>query len=183
MKVMVVGSSGLGRDIAQVLITNGSEVILKSNTTEEIEAGVMSIVSDLEDKVAKGLIKESEKDTILKRMSATTDIKNAAECDLIIEAIDDNMKNKKDLFKQLDHICSRDTIFATNTSNLSITEIASSITRPDKLIGMRFFTPALVMDHIEVTDTKFTSERTHHTILTLINQLQKTPISIKEVVK
>lgn len=183
MKVMVVGSSSLGRDIAQVLITNGSEVILKDSSTENIEAGVMAIVSDLEEKVVKGLIKEDDKNTILKRMSATTDIKNAAECDLIIEAIDDNMKNKKELFKQLDHICSRDTIFATNTSNLSITEIASSTTRPDKLIGMRFFTPALIMNHIEVTDTEYTSELTHHTVLTLINQIQKIPVTIKEVLK
>lgn len=183
MKVMVVGSGSLGRGIAQVLITNGSEVILKDTSEEKIEAGVMAIVRNLEEKVVKGTMKEAEKNIVLKRISATTDIKNASECDLIIEAIDDNMRLKKELFKQLDHICSRDTIFATNTSNLSITEMASSITRPDKLIGMRFFTPALTMNHIEVTDTEYTSERTHHTVLTLINQIQKIPVTIKEVLK
>ena len=180
---MVVGSGNQGREITEVLISKGSEVILKDTYNESIEEGVLAIVSNLEEKVSKGIIDEEEKNTILKRMSATTDIKTAAECDLIIEVIEDDMEKKKNLFRQLDHICNRDAIFATNTSNLSITEIALSITRPDKLIGMRFFTPALSMNHIEVTDTEYTSGKTHHTVLTLINQIQKTPVTIKEVLK
>ncbi|MGL6107738.1 3-hydroxyacyl-CoA dehydrogenase family protein [Romboutsia sp.] len=182
MKIMVIGTDKMACGIAQILISNGNEVIIRDKSNESIEKGVMSIVTSLEKDVSKGKIKEDDKDQVLKRISATTDIKRAADCDLIIETIDDNMKVKKDLFRQLDHICKRDTVFATNTSNLSITEIASSITRPEKLVGMRFFNPVLDIDFVEITHTNFTSKETYNIIKNFSDQIKKKAMCIKEVI-
>ncbi len=180
MKVMVIGSGTMGSGIAQVLVSSGHNVILRDISNENIEKGVLGITKNLEKLVSKEKIKELEKNEMLKRLSATTDLKEARDCDLVIEAIVENIEVKKNLFKELDYICKKETILATNTSSLSITEISLSTNRPDKVIGMHFFNPAPVMKLIEVIDGMLTSRETHDEIYNLSSELGKTPVSVKE---
>ena len=139
MKIMVIGSGTMGSGIAQALICSGHEVILRGISDETLEKGVISITKSLEKRVLKGKLQEQEKNEILKRLCATIDLKEAMDCDLVIEAIVENIDIKKKLFKELDQICKKQTILATNTSSLSITDISLSTNRPDKVIGMHFF--------------------------------------------
>jgi 3-hydroxybutyryl-CoA dehydrogenase len=180
MKVMVIGSGTMGSGIAQVLVSSGHKVILRGTNNENIEKGVLGITKNLEKLVLKEKVKELEKNEMLKRLSATTDLKEARDCDLVIEAIVENIEVKKSLFKELDYICKKETILATNTSSLSITEISLSTNRPDKVIGMHFFNPAPVMKLIEVIDGMLTSKETHDAIYNLSSDLGKTPVSVKE---
>lgn len=180
MKVMVIGSGTMGSGIAEVFISNGHEVILRDISEDIVDKGVKLITKNLDRKVSKEKIKEEDKVQILSRLEKTIDLEKAKDCDLVIEAIVENIQIKKQLFKELDSICKKETILATNTSSLSITDLSVSTNRPDKVIGMHFFNPAPVMKLIEVIDGMLTSEQTHQTILELSTQLEKTPVSVKE---
>lgn len=180
MKVMVIGSGTMGSGIAEVFISNGHEVILRDISEDIVDKGVKLITKNLDRKVSKEKIKEEDKVQILSRLEKTIDLEKAKDCDLVIEAIVENIQIKKQLFKELDSICKKETILATNTSSLSITDLSVSTNRPDKVIGMHFFNPAPVMKLIEVIDGMLTSEQTHQTILELSTQLGKTPVSVKE---
>nr|WP_270941211.1 3-hydroxybutyryl-CoA dehydrogenase [Romboutsia lituseburensis] len=180
MKVMVIGSGTMGSGIAEVFISNGHEVILRDISEDIVDKGVKLITKNLDRKVSKEKIKEEDKVQILSRLEKTIDLEKAKDCDLVIEAIVENIQIKKQLFKDLDSICKKETILATNTSSLSITDLSVSTNRPDKVIGMHFFNPAPVMKLIEVIDGMLTSEQTHQTILELSTQLEKTPVSVKE---
>lgn len=180
MKVMVIGSGTMGSGIAEVFISNGHEVILRDISEDIVDKGVKLITKNLDRKVSKEKIKEEDKIQILSRLEKTIDLEKAKDCDLVIEAIVENIQIKKQLFKDLDDICKKETILATNTSSLSITDLSVSTNRPDKVIGMHFFNPAPVMKLIEVIDGMLTSEQTHQTILELSTQLGKTPVSVKE---
>ncbi|CEH34441.1 3-hydroxybutyryl-CoA dehydrogenase [Romboutsia lituseburensis] len=180
MKIMVIGSGTMGSGIAEVLIANNHQVVLRDIDQENMEKGVLRITKNLEKQVAKGRLEEDKKSEMLKRLVGTTDIKEAMDCDLVIEAIVENMEVKKKLFKELDYICKKQTILATNTSSLSITEIALSTNRPDKVIGMHFFNPAPIMKLIEIIDGMLTSQETHDTIFELSTNLKKNPVSVKE---
>lgn len=180
MKVMVIGSGTMGSGIAEVFISNGHEVILRDINEDIVDKGVKLITKNLDRKVSKEKIKEEDKIEILSRLEKTIDLEKAKDCDLVIEAIVENIQIKKQLFKELDSICKKETILATNTSSLSITDLSVSTNRPDKVIGMHFFNPAPVMKLIEVIDGMLTSEQTHQTILELSTQLEKTPVSVKE---
>lgn len=180
MKIMVVGSGTMGLGICEVLMSSGHEVILNDIKEEFIEKGVISIGKSIEKNVAKGKITEEEKIEIINKLSASTNLKDAVECDIIIEAIYEDIEVKKKIFKELDYICQKKTILASNTSSLSITEISMSTKRPDRVIGMHFFNPAQVMKLIEVIDGIFTSKETHNVIVNLSNSLNKTPVKVEE---
>ncbi|WP_042274722.1 3-hydroxybutyryl-CoA dehydrogenase [[Clostridium] dakarense] len=180
MKIMVIGSGTMGSGIAQVFIANGHQVVLRDLNNDSLEKGIKSITKSLERKVLKEKITEEEKNENLNRLSKTIDLENAKDCDLVIEAIVENMQIKKELFKELDKICKEETIFATNTSSLSITDLSVSTTRAEKVIGMHFFNPAPVMKLVEVIDGMLTSKETHDTIFELCKQLDKTPVSVAE---
>ncbi|MBO3445812.1 3-hydroxybutyryl-CoA dehydrogenase [Clostridium sp. CCUG 7971] len=180
MKVMVIGSGTMGSGIAQVLASNNNEVVIRSLHIESIEKAVNAITLNLEKSVAKEKLTEEEKLKILSNITITTDINKARDCDLVIEAIVENIDEKKEIFRELDNICKKETILATNTSSLSITDISISTKRPDKVIGMHFFNPAPVMKLLEIIDGMFTSKETHNTIFNLSNQIQKTPVTVNE---
>lgn len=171
MKIMVIGSGTMGLGICEVLMSSGYYVILNDIKDESIEKGVMSIGEKIEKKVVKGKLTEEEKRKILNRLSASTNLRDAVECDLVIEAIYEDIETKKKLFKELDYVCQKKTILASNTSSLSITEISMSTKRPDKVIGMHFFNPAQNMRLIEVIDGILTSKETHDTVVDLSNSL------------
>lgn len=180
MKVMVIGSGTMGSGISQVLASYNNEVIIKDIHIESIDRAVNNISQNLEKSVTKGKLKKEEKLKILSNILVTTDINKAKDCDLVIEAIFEDIEIKKELFKELDRICKKETILATNTSSLSITDISVSTNRPNKVIGMHFFNPAPVMKLVEIIDGMFTSKETHDIILNLSNQLQKTPVIVNE---
>lgn len=180
MKIMVIGSGTMGCGICEVLMSNDQEVILHDIKDELIEKGVQVISKSFEKKVAKGKISQEDKKKMINNLSATTNLREAVECDLVIEAIYEDIEAKKKLFKELDYICQKKTILASNTSSLSITEISLSTKRAEKVIGMHFFNPAQIMNLIEVIDGIFTSDETHDKIVNLSNSLNKTPVNVKE---
>jgi len=180
MNIMVIGSGTMGSGIAQVLAENNHKVVLRDLTQDSLDKGMKLIEKKLSKNVQKGKLSEKQKQIILNNIVVSTDIDLAKDCDLVIEAIVENMEIKKELFKQLDKICKEETILATNTSSLSITEISVSTSRPDKVIGMHFFNPVPVMKLVEVIDGQLISKETHEKIEELTKQINKTPITISE---
>lgn len=180
MNVMVIGSGTMGSGIAQVLAENNHKVVLRDLNQDSLDRGIKLIEKNLSRNVQKGKLSEEEKQVILNNIVLSTDIDLAKNCDLVIEAIVEDMNIKKELFKQLDKICSEETILATNTSSLSITEISVATTRPDKVIGMHFFNPVPVMKLVEIIDGQLTSKETHDKIEQLTKKINKTPVAVSE---
>ena len=179
-KVCVIGAGTMGLDIAQVFATKGFEVTVRDISDEILDAAKAKLVKGLDKKVAKGKMTEEAKEAILGNMSFTTDLKDLADMDLIVEAILERMDIKKSVFGELDTICKPETIFASNTSSLSITEIATATKRQDKFIGMHFFNPATAMKLIEVIRGAHTSDETFELIKDLSVEIGKTPVEVAE---
>lgn len=170
----------MGVGVAQVCSQNGYEVILYARRSVSIEKGLSSITKNLDRLIKKEKIQEEDKEKTLNRIATTSNLEDLKDADLVIEAIAENMQIKKDLFKKLDEICKEDTILATNTSSLSITDIASSTNRPDKVIGMHFFNPVPMMKLVEVIKGILTSKETCELIFEVAKNIQKEPVHVKE---
>ena len=179
-KVCVMGAGTMGLDVAQVFATKGFEVTVRDISDEILDAAKAKLIKGLDKKVAKGKMTEEAKEAILGNMSFTTDLKALADMDLIVEAILERMDIKKSVFGELDTICKPETIFASNTSSLSITEIATATKRQDKFIGMHFFNPATAMKLIEVIRGAHTSDETFEIIKNLSVEIGKTPVEVAE---
>lgn len=179
-KIGVLGTGTMGAGIIQVLAQNGYEVVLRARRQTSVDGGIAKVTKSLEKMVAKGKITAEDKDVILARIKGSTDISIVADADLIIEAATEDMEAKKALFAELDKLCKPDTILATNTSSLSITEIAAATGRPDKIIGMHFFNPVPVMKLVEIIKGIATSEETKSTIVELTQKLGKTAVEVEE---
>jgi 3-hydroxybutyryl-CoA dehydrogenase len=179
-KIGVLGTGTMGAGIIQVLAQNGYEVVLRARRQTSVDGGIATVTKNLERLVAKEKISAADKDAVLARVKGSTDISIVADADLIIEAATEEMESKKALFAELDKLCKPDTIIATNTSSLSITEIASATGRPDKIIGMHFFNPVPMMKLIEIIKGLATSEETKKTIVDLSVKIGKTPVEVDE---
>ena len=179
-KIFVLGAGTMGAGIVQAFAQKGCEVIVRDIKDEFVDKGIAGISKGLEKQVAKGKMTEEDKEAILSRISGTTDMKLAADCDLVVEAAIENMKIKKEIFAELDAICKPETILASNTSSLSITEVASATKRPDKVIGMHFFNPAPVMKLVELIKGMATSQETFDTVKNLSVAIGKEPVEVKE---
>ncbi|WP_129600886.1 3-hydroxybutyryl-CoA dehydrogenase [Anaerophilus nitritogenes] len=179
-KIGVIGIGTMGSGIVQVFAQNGYEVCVTARSQGSIDKGVQGISKNLDRSVKKGKMTEEEKTQILDRIHASIEIDSLKDCDLIVEAAVENMKAKKELFAQLDEICKDETIIATNTSSLSITEIASATKRADKVIGMHFFNPVPVMKLVEIIKGIATSEETKSAIVELTKAIAKTPVEVEE---
>ncbi len=180
MKICVLGAGTMGAGIAQAFAAKGYEVILRDIKDEFVDRGLAGIQKRLSKLVAKEKITEEQKEEILSRLSGTTEMKYAADCDLVVEAAVENMQIKKQIFAELDEICGENTILATNTSSLSITEVASATKRPDKVIGMHFFNPAPVMKLVEVIKGMATSEETFAAVKEIAENIGKKPVEVAE---
>ncbi len=180
MKAFVLGAGTMGSGIVQTLAQSGYEVIMRDIEDKYIEKGLKGINKNLDRSVQKGKMTEEEKELILARITGTTDLNMAEDADIVIEAAIENMEIKKKIFAELDKICGAETILATNTSSLSITEIASATNRPDKVIGMHFFNPVPVMKLVEVIKGIATSEETKDKVIELAKALGKTPVEVEE---
>lgn len=179
-KIMVVGSGTMGSGIAQVMAQTGYEVVLNDIKQEFLDNAMAKITKQLERDVEKERKTEEEKEAILGRFTLSTDYQDAKDVQLVIEAATENKKIKLDIFRQLDEITPEEAILATNTSSLSITEIANAANRPDRVVGMHFFNPVPVMKLVEVNRALTTSEETAQTIFDLTKEIGKVGVDVKD---
>ena len=179
-KIVVIGGGTMGLDIAQVFARKSFDVVVRDIKDELIQASRARLVKGLDKLVAKGKMDEAKKADILAHMSFTTDLNQAADADLVIEAATENPTIKKGIFTDLDGICKPETILASNTSSISITEIGAVTKRPEHVIGMHFFNPATVMKLVEVIRGAKTSDETYSTIAALASELGKEPVEVNE---
>ncbi len=159
-KVGVVGCGLMGSGIAQVCAQSGYQVIVSEVNNEFLNKGLASIDGFLIKSIEKGKISQQDKDGILSRIKGTTNTSDFSDCDLIIEAVIENIDLKKKVFAELDKICAQRAILATNTSCLSIIDIAMVTSRPEKVLGLHFFYPVPVMKLLEIVRTIATSDET-----------------------
>jgi 3-hydroxybutyryl-CoA dehydrogenase len=179
-KICVLGAGTMGAGIAQAFAAKGYEVIIRDIKDEFVDKGISGIKKGLEKLASKGKITNEEVEEILSRISGTTDLNLLDDVDLVIEAAVENMEIKKQIFGDLDRICKPEAILATNTSSLSITEIATATLRPDKVIGMHFFNPATIMKLVEVIRGMATSDETYNIIKELTLSIAKEPVEVAE---
>ena len=179
-KIFVLGAGTMGSGIVQAFAQKGYEVIVRDIKDELVQSGIVRINNGLSKLVSKGKMTEETKEDILSRISGTTDMNLAADCDLVVEAAIENMKIKKEIFAELDKICKPETILASNTSSLSITEVASATNRPEKVIGMHFFNPAPVMKLVEIIRGMATSQETFDAVKELSLAIGKEPVEVAE---
>lgn len=180
-KVCVLGAGIMGAGIAQVTAQAGFTVVLRDIEDRFVEKGMATITQNLDRAVAKGKMEKAAAAEILGRVTGMTDLAAAVrDADLVIEAIIEVMDLKKSVFKELDQLCKPEAILASNTSGLSITEMASATGRPDRVIGMHFFNPVPVMKLVELIKGFATSEATLAALREFSEKIGKTPIEVKE---
>ncbi len=180
MKIMVLGAGTMGAGIVQTAAQAGFKVIVRDIKQEFVDKGILGIDKLLGKNVNKGRMTTEDKAAIMSRISGTVDMGAAADCDLVIEAALEVMEIKKTIFKELDIICKPSCILASNTSALSITEIAAATGRPDKVIGMHFFNPVPAMKLVEIIRGANTSQETFNAIKDLSENMGKAPVEINE---
>jgi len=173
-KICVLGSGAMGHGIAQVCAQSGFQVVMEDIKEEYVQAGLAKIRAFLKGSVERQKMTRADADSILARITTSTSLSEAVkDADMVIEAIVEDMKLKKDTFKELDQASPPYTIFATNTSYQSVTEMAAATRRPDKFVGMHWFNPPQIMRGIEVIRTEKTSQETVNTVVDLCQKLGK----------
>ncbi len=180
-KVCILGAGIMGAGIAQFAAQAGFDVMIRDMEDRFVENGITTIKGNLDRAVSKGKMDLADADKIMGRITGTTDLTMAAQdADLIIEAIIEVMEIKKQVYQELDNICKKETLFASNTSGLSITEMASVTQRPEKFIGMHFFNPVPVMKLVELIRGFATSDDTLNIARDFVETIKKTSIEVKE---
>ena len=170
----------MGAGIVQAFAQAGVPVLMKSRSEASYQKALAKITKSLSKLVEKGKMTEEAKNAVLANITTTTDYKALADSDLIIEAAVETMELKKELFKELDEMCKPEAVLASNTSSLSITEIAACTNRPDKVIGMHFFNPATVMKLVEIIKGQKTSDEVTNSITELAKSIGKVPVLVNE---
>ncbi len=180
-KVMVIGAGQMGSGIAQVMAQAGIATVLHDVAPEFIQKGLAGITKNLDRSVEKGRMTKEERDAVLKNIVPSKGINDAKDCDLVVEAIVENMAVKAKVFSELDSICKPGAILASNTSSLPITEIAAFTKRPEHVIGMHFMNPVPVMKLVEIIRGLATSDAVYQTIADLSVKLNKVPVEVRDV--
>ncbi|WP_138826610.1 3-hydroxybutyryl-CoA dehydrogenase [Bacillus altitudinis] len=178
--VMVVGAGQMGSGIAQVFAQSGYTVLLHDTEEEQIHRAISSMTKQLTKRAEKGKLAHQAVRDITQRLAVSTDLKDVQQTHLVIEAASEQMKIKKQIFETLDHFAPDDTIFASNTSSLSITELAAVTKRPEKVIGMHFMNPVPVMKLVEVIRALQTDDATYQVVFDTAKTLDKTPIEVED---
>ncbi len=176
-KPFVVGAGIMGAGVGQLCAQQGLEVTVVDISDELVQKAEGKVKAGLARRVEKGKIAQEDMDSVLSRMNWSADLDIARECDFVLEAIYENLAAKQEVFRKLDSICAPETIFATNTTALSVSEIASATARFDKVVGMHFFNPAVIMKLVEVIRGDNTSEETIETARKFAESLGKIPIT------
>ncbi len=172
----VVGCGLMGSGIAQVAAQAGYPVVVREVSEQLVDKGLKSIEKNLGRQVEKGTMSASDRDQVRGRLRGTTNLDDFAQCDLIIEAIIEQLPAKRELWSALDRLCPKTAIFASNTSSLSITEMATYTQRPDRFLGLHFFNPVPVMKLVEVIRTIATDPKVYDEALGFAAKLGKTPV-------
>ncbi|MBT3559779.1 MAG: 3-hydroxybutyryl-CoA dehydrogenase [Flavobacteriaceae bacterium] len=179
-KISIIGAGTMGNGIAQVFAMNNYHVNLIDLNSNSLSKGINSIMTNLDRMIKRDIISSDQKRATLDNIITTMEINSAESSDLVIEAVTENIEIKLKLFKQLDQICSKETILATNTSSISITEIAASTNRPEKVIGMHFMNPVPIMKLIEVIRGRKTSDETTKSIIGISETIKKIAIEVND---
>ncbi len=179
-KVGVLGAGAMGNGIAQVCAQVGYEVIMRDIADEFVQRGLKTIEGFLGKSVEKGKLSEDDKKATLGRIKGTTEIADLKDVDFVIEAVLEDLDLKKQVFGEMDGLTRPDVILSTNTSSMSITEIAASTKRPDKVVGMHFFNPVPLMRLVEVIKGLETSDDTVKVTWELTEKLGKLPVLVKK---
>ncbi|MEG0794917.1 MAG: 3-hydroxybutyryl-CoA dehydrogenase [Odoribacter sp.] len=180
MKIGVIGTGTMGNGIAQVFAQAGYDVLLKGRSEASLAKAHKAIDKNLSRMVEKGKLEAERKIEILSKIKDTLQYEDCRDADLLIEAIAEDMATKHEVFRTLDAICKPEAILATNTSSLSITEVAAATGRPERVIGMHFFNPVPAMKLVEVIKGQLTSQEVHDQVFALSQEIGKTPVSVDE---
>ncbi len=175
-KVGVVGLGAMGSGIAQLCVEAGVETVGREVTAELGQKAHDRIAHFLTRKVEKGLLERPTRDAAVARLTLTTDVAELADCDLVIEAIVEELGPKQELFSELERVCRPGAVLATNTSALSVTEIASATSTPERVVGMHFFNPAPLMPLVEIVRAELSSDAAFETAYAFGERLGKHPI-------
>jgi 3-hydroxybutyryl-CoA dehydrogenase len=180
-RVTVIGSGTMGNGIAHVFAQYGYQVALCDVKQEFLDRALATIGGNLDRQIKKGSVTEDQKKAILGRIAATTDLAAAVKgAGLVVEAITEQVDVKKNLYRELDRLTPPEVILASNTSSISITELAAVTKRPDKVIGMHFMNPVPVMKLVEIIRGLSTSDATYETVRDLTAKLEKTPVEVRD---
>jgi len=179
-KIMVIGAGQMGGGIAQVAAEAGLQVVLNDIDRAFIDKRMVFIAGLLDKKLSKGRISAADKEAILARLIPSTDLKDAAEVDFVVEAASENMTIKENIFRTLDTVAKPGVILASNTSSLPITQLAATTTRPTEIIGMHFMNPVPVMKLVEVIRGIATSDQTYAQVKALAEKLGKVPVEVND---
>ncbi len=180
-RIMVVGSGFMGSGIAQVALQAGYDVVMNDTTQELARRGMETVSKNLDRQVKKGTIGENEKELLLAKLTVSADIADASGVDFVIEAAFEDHEVKKGIFERLDSVCRAEVIFATNTSSIPITKLASTTNRPERFIGMHFFSPVPVMRLVEIIPALKTSEQSIKTTEEIAAKMKKETVRVKDV--
>lgn len=178
--IAVVGSGTMGNGIAHTFAQFGYPVLLIDIKQELIDKGINTITKNLERQVSKGILTEDQKASSLANIKTSLLLLDAKNSELVIEAASENFDIKMKIFSELDSVCGKETILASNTSSISITEIASVTKRPGKVIGMHFMNPVPVMKLVEIIRGLSTSQETFDTIKSLTEKIEKVPVEVQD---
>jgi 3-hydroxybutyryl-CoA dehydrogenase len=176
MKIGVVGLGAMGAGIAQLCVEAGLETVGREVSAELGEKARDRIGHFLTRKVEKGRLEQEARDAALERLALTTEVADLAGCDLVIEAIVEDLRPKQELFAELERVCGPDAVLASNTSALSVTEIAAATERPERVVGMHFFNPAPLMPLVEIVRAELSSDDAFETAFAFGGRLGKHPI-------
>jgi 3-hydroxybutyryl-CoA dehydrogenase len=180
-KLGVLGCGQMGSGIVQVFAQSGYEVVAVDSSEQRLEKGLKEVDKRLTGRVEKGKLSQPEKGAMMARITKSTQLEDLKNCDLVEEAVPEDLDLKKKIFAQLDKVCKKEAIFGTNTSGLSVTDMAAATKRPDKLLGMHFHNPAPVMQLLELVKTIMTSEETVETVKRWGATLGKTVVVAPDV--
>jgi len=178
--VAIIGGGIMGQGIAQTISTSGLDVLIVERDEEQVTKSEESLKSSMEREITRWAITHSEMKSVLSRIKWTTDLNDIVECDLIIEAVDENFELKKKIFTELDKIAKPDTIFISNTSTLSLSKITYSLKRKDKIIGMHFLNPVPKVPLVELVRAYETSDKTVEVIKKFAMRIGKTAVEVYE---
>jgi 3-hydroxybutyryl-CoA dehydrogenase len=176
----VIGAGTMGHGIAQVAAQSKFSVVMLDINDELVSKGLARITKGLKKGVEKGRWTEEHVEETMKLLKGTTDLKDMADCDIVIEAATENVELKKKIFRDVDNICRKDAILATNTSSISITELASVVSNQERFIGMHFMNPVPVMRLVEIINGMNTDDKTTATIRELTENMGKIPVVVKD---
>ena len=178
--IAVIGAGTMGSGIAQVAATSGHAVIMIDTTAQALAKGTDRIKDSLARVVKKGAMSEADASASQARVRATTELKDASGAAFVVEAVFEDENVKREIWKKLDGFCKPEAIFASNTSSISITQLASAVSRPERYIGMHFFNPVPVMKLVEVIRGNRTSDATTQSVIELSQKMGKTPIAVND---